>query len=124
MHAPIAERKEYYQVLTRSIRIRILRVSIIPMLLTSDILYWQFHLAYSDKISAHLCEPVPEHTQNIDAFLNDTIREIVGLTAQMSRYNNVTISTRIALARLLSGFCPLKLKAMRKKAPASRSGCP
>ncbi len=61
MHDPIAERQEYYQVLTRNIRIRILRISIIPMLLTSDILYWRFHLAYSDKISAHLCEPVPGH---------------------------------------------------------------
>jgi len=76
MHKPDADRKAFYQVLTRNIRIRILLVSIIPMLLTSGILCWRFHLAYSEKISAHICELVLKHTQNIDAFLTEKLGNI------------------------------------------------
>ncbi len=48
-HEPIAERKEFYQVLTRNVGMRILLVSIIPIMLTSGILCRQFHLTYSES---------------------------------------------------------------------------
>ena len=51
MHAPIADRKEFYQVQTRNIRICILLVSMILMILSSGILCRRLHLTYSDKIS-------------------------------------------------------------------------
>ncbi|WP_321494108.1 ATP-binding protein [uncultured Desulfobacter sp.] len=76
MHESISDRKEFYQVLTRNIRIRILLVSIIPMMLTLGILCWQFHRAYSEKIQAHICELVLKHTQNIDAFLTEKLANI------------------------------------------------
>ncbi|NDY72766.1 two-component sensor histidine kinase [Desulfobacter hydrogenophilus] len=84
MHKPIADRKEFYQVLTRNIRIRILLVSIIPMMLTLGILCWRFHLAYSEKISAHIGELVLKHTQNIDTFLKEKLGNIRYLSRQLS----------------------------------------
>ena len=79
-----ADRKEFYQTLIRKIRIRILLVSLIPMMLTSGILCWRFHLAYSEKVSAHICELVLKHTQNIDAFLSEKLGNIRYLARQLS----------------------------------------
>ncbi len=79
-----ADRKEFYQSLIRKIRIRILLVSLIPMMLTSGILCWRFHLAYSEKVSAHICELVLKHTQNIDAFLAEKLGNIRYLARQLS----------------------------------------
>nr|WP_320016701.1 sensor histidine kinase [uncultured Desulfobacter sp.] len=84
MPEPTANRKEFYQSLTRNIRIRILLVSIIPMMLTLGILCWQFHLAYSEKISAHIGELVLKHTQNIDTFLKEKLGNIRYLARQLS----------------------------------------
>ncbi|WP_287125767.1 sensor histidine kinase [Desulfobacter sp.] len=84
MNEPIADRKAFYQVLTRNIRIRILLVSIIPMMLTLGILSWRFHLAYSEKISAHVGELVLKHTQNIDTFLKEKLGNIRYLAGQLS----------------------------------------
>ncbi|MDD4272988.1 MAG: ATP-binding protein [Desulfobacter postgatei] len=84
MNEPIADRKAFYQVLTRNIRIRILLVSIIPMMLTLGILCWRFHLAYSEKISAHVGELVLKHTQNIDTFLKEKLGNIRYLAGQLS----------------------------------------
>ncbi|WP_319577053.1 ATP-binding protein [uncultured Desulfobacter sp.] len=84
MPEPITDRKEFYQVLTRNIRIRILLVSIIPMMLTLGILCRQFHLAYSEKISAHIGELVLKHTQNIDTFLKEKLGNIRYLSRQLS----------------------------------------
>ena len=84
MPEPIADRKEFYQALTRKIRIRILLVSIIPMMLTLGILCRQFHLAYSEKISAHIGELVLKHTQNIDTFLKEKLGNIRYLARQLS----------------------------------------
>ena len=84
MNEPIADRKAFYQVLTRNIRIRILLVSIIPMMLTLGILCWRFHMAYSEKISAHVGELVLKHTQNIDTFLKEKLGNIRYLARQLS----------------------------------------
>ena len=84
MNEPIADRKAFYQVLTRNIRIRILLVSIIPMMLTLGILCWRFHVAYSEKISAHVGELVLKHTQNIDTFLKEKLGNIRYLAGQLS----------------------------------------
>lgn len=84
MNEPLADRKEFYQVLTRKIRILILMVSIIPMMLTLGILCWRFHLAYSEKISAHIGELVLKHTQNIDTFLKEKLGNIRYLARQLS----------------------------------------
>ena len=84
MNEPIADRKAFYQVLTRNIRIRILLVSIIPMMLTLGILSWRFHLAYSEKISAHVGELVLKHTQNIDTFLKEKLGNIRYLAEHLS----------------------------------------
>lgn len=84
MNEPLVDRKEFYQVLTRKIRILILMVSIIPMMLTLGILCWRFHLAYSEKISAHIGELVLKHTQNIDTFLKEKLGNIRYLARQLS----------------------------------------
>ncbi len=98
-----SDRKEFYQVLTRKIRIRILLVSFIPMMLTSGILCWQFHLAYSEKVSAHICELVLKHTRYIDAFLAEKLGNIRYLARQFS-----TGSPDTAQAFLASQLMELK----------------
>jgi two-component system NtrC family sensor kinase len=45
-----------------------------------------------------------------DININDTIREIVDLTAQMARYNNVTIATRLAPDLPFIRFSPSELQ--------------
>ena len=45
-----------------------------------------------------------------DIDINDTIREIVGLTAQMARYNNVTISTQLDPDLPFIRFSPSELQ--------------
>ncbi|WDP93129.1 MAG: two-component sensor histidine kinase [Desulfobacter sp.] len=84
MPDPIIDRKGFYQVVTRKIRLLILLVSFIPMVLTAGILCWRFHLAYSEKVRAHISELVLKHTRNIDAFLAEKLGNIRYLARQFA----------------------------------------
>ncbi|MBU1344349.1 MAG: two-component sensor histidine kinase, partial [Proteobacteria bacterium] len=72
----IRERKAFYQVLTRKIKVLILIVSFFPMTLTTGFLFYRFYLTYTEKIQAHISELVQKHTQNIDSFLSEKLGNI------------------------------------------------
>ena len=82
MGQSLTDRKTFYQVLTRKITILILVVSFFPMMLTTGILFYRFHLTYSEKIQAHISELVKKHTQNIDTFLSEKLGNIQYLARQ------------------------------------------
>ncbi|MDD9301749.1 MAG: two-component sensor histidine kinase [Desulfobacter sp.] len=97
MEEPLADRKGFYQILTRKIRVLILVVSFVPMMLTAGILCYRFHQAYSEKVSAHISELVLKHTQNIDAFLLEKLGNIRYLARQFSESNPESAQTFLVL---------------------------
>ena len=76
MEASSVDRNLFYHVLSRKITTLILVVSFFPMLLTTGILVYRFHLTYTDKIQAHISELVQKHSQNIDTFLLEKLENI------------------------------------------------
>ena len=71
-----AEREKFYKSLSRKVSIWILLVSFTPMILTSVILLYRFHLSFNEKIQAHLSELVQKHTQKIDTYLDEKLKNI------------------------------------------------
>ncbi|MCP4720579.1 MAG: GHKL domain-containing protein [Desulfobacteraceae bacterium] len=82
MEESLTERKLFYHVLARKIMVLILVVSFFPMTLTTGVLFYGFHLTYTDKIQAHISELVQKHTQNIDSFLAEKLDNIQYLARQ------------------------------------------
>ncbi len=82
MEESLTDRKLFYHVLARKITVLILVVSFFPMTLTTGILFYRFHLTYTDKIQAHISELVQKHTQNIDSFLEEKLDNIQYLARQ------------------------------------------
>ncbi|MBW2140253.1 MAG: ATP-binding protein [Deltaproteobacteria bacterium] len=66
----------YYRSLTRNIFLTIFIVSIMPMVLVSGIILYQFQTSYHEKVNAHLEELVLKHKQNIDIFLKEKLSDI------------------------------------------------
>jgi len=66
----------YYRSFTRNMVLIVILVSLAPMLLISGIILEQFHVSYHEKVYAHLNEMVHKHTQNIDGFLNERLKNI------------------------------------------------
>jgi len=95
LEAP-ADRKGFYQILTRKIGILILVVSFIPLVLTAGILCYRFHKAYSEKVRAHISELVLKHTQNIDAFLLEKLGNIRYLARQFSAGSRASADSFLA----------------------------
>ncbi|MDA3787648.1 MAG: ATP-binding protein [Desulfobacula sp.] len=83
------ERKAFYNVLNRKITILILVVSFFPMLLTTGILFYRFHLTYTEKIQAHISELVQKHSQNIDSFLSEKLGNIRYMAQQFDSSQQV-----------------------------------
>ncbi len=69
-------RNNYYSMLTRKMVLIMLLVSLIPMLLVSWSILYEFRTSYREKVFAHLCELVQKHTQGIDAFLKERLADI------------------------------------------------
>ena len=66
----------YYRLLTRNIIFTIISVSIIPLIIVSITIYYQFRISYHEKVYAHLRELVLKHKQNIDGFLSEKLGDI------------------------------------------------
>lgn len=66
----------YYQSLTRNMLLAIVIVAIMPMILVSSIILYQFDVSYHEKTQAHLEELVLKHKQNIDSFLKEKLADI------------------------------------------------
>jgi two-component system NtrC family sensor kinase len=68
----------------RNQALTIIIVSIVPMLLISSLILYQFHRSYSEKAYAHLETLVKKHKQNIDSFLKEKLGDIRFLTRTFS----------------------------------------
>jgi two-component system NtrC family sensor kinase len=66
----------YYRTLIRNMVLVIIVVSIIPMVVVSSSLYYQFRTSYREKVNDHLRELVHKHKQNIDGFLKQRLADI------------------------------------------------
>lgn len=67
----------------------IIIVSIMPMILVSSIILYQFDISDHEKVQAHLEELVLKHRQNIDSFLKEKLSDI-RLLAKTFSYEELT----------------------------------
>ncbi|MBC8177832.1 MAG: two-component sensor histidine kinase [Deltaproteobacteria bacterium] len=66
----------YYYSLTRNMLLVIILVAIMPMIVVSSIILYQFDISYHEKVHAHLEELVLKHKHNIDGFLKQKLGDI------------------------------------------------
>jgi two-component system NtrC family sensor kinase len=66
----------YFRSLRRNISLIIIVVSVIPLILVSSTIYYQFRVSYREKVYDHLRGLVYSHAQNIDNFLQEKLRDI------------------------------------------------
>ena len=64
----------------RNLTLSVILVSLTPLFLISAITGYQFHIAYTSKVHAHLEELVKKHKKNIDSFLKEKVADIRVLT--------------------------------------------
>ena len=69
-------RDPYLRSLNRNIILIIIIVSVIPLILVSSTIYYQFRASYQEKVYDHLRELVLSHSQNIDNFLQEKLSDI------------------------------------------------
>lgn len=70
----------YFRSLNRNIILIIIIVSIIPLILVSSTIFYQFRASYQEKVFDHLSELVLSHSQKIDSFLQEKLSDIRFLT--------------------------------------------
>jgi two-component system NtrC family sensor kinase len=73
--------EHYYRSLNRNIILIIFFVSVIPLIIVSSTIYYQFRASYHEKVYDHLRELVDSHTRNIDHFLQEKLGDIRFLAA-------------------------------------------
>jgi len=66
----------YYCSLTRNMLLVIILVAIMPMIVVSSIILYEFDISYREKVYAHLEELVLKHKHNIDGFLKQKLGDI------------------------------------------------
>lgn len=66
----------YYRSLARNMILAIIIVSFIPVFFVSSTIFFQFRVAYREKVVAHLQELVQKHKQRIDDFLKEKLSDI------------------------------------------------
>ena len=66
----------YYRLLARNMLLTIIIAAVMPMLVVSSIILYQFDSSYHEKVYAHLEELVLKHKQNIDNFLKEKLGDI------------------------------------------------
>ncbi len=95
----------YFRSLNRNIILIIIVVSVIPLIIVSSTIYYQFRVAYHEKVYDHLRELVNSHAQNIDHFLQEKLSDIRFLSDSYGRdkLENESI-LKEHLATLQKGF--------------------
>lgn len=68
--------EHYHRSLNRNIILIIFFVSVIPLIIVSSTIYYQFRASYHEKVYDHLRELVDSHTRNIDHFLEEKLGDI------------------------------------------------
>jgi two-component system NtrC family sensor kinase len=66
----------YIRSLNRNIILIIIVVSVVPLILVSSTIYYQFRASYHEKVYDHLRELVHSHSRNIDYYLQEKISDI------------------------------------------------
>jgi len=66
----------YYYSLTRNMLLVIILVSIMPMIVVSSLILYEFDISYREKVHAHLEEVVLKHKNDIDIFLKQKLSDI------------------------------------------------
>ena len=89
----------HYRVLMRNIVLIIITVSLVPLILVSSTIYYQFRTSYRAKVYDHLRALVQNHTHNIDAFLQERLADIRFLAESFS-YDD--LSNEVSLQKKLS----------------------
>ena len=77
----------YYRVLMRNIVVTIISVSIIPLIVVSSTIYYQFRTSYRQKVYDHLQTLVEHHTHNIDNFLQERLGDVRFLAESFSYHD-------------------------------------
>ncbi|MEE4264386.1 MAG: two-component sensor histidine kinase, partial [Desulfobacteraceae bacterium] len=67
---------QYFRSLNRNIILIIIVVSVIPLIIVSSTIYFQFRTSYHEKVNDHLRELVQRHAKNIDHFLQEKLSNI------------------------------------------------
>ena len=75
----------YYRSLNRNIILIIIVVSVIPLIIVSSTIYFQFRASYHAKVNDHLRELVQSHAKNIDQFLQEKLSDIRVLSDSWGR---------------------------------------
>jgi two-component system NtrC family sensor kinase len=75
----------YMRSLNRNIVLIIIIVSIIPLILVSNTIYYQFRASYHEKVYDHLRELVDSHSRNIDYYLHEKLAYIRTLSDSYNR---------------------------------------
>ena len=66
----------YYYSLTRNMLLVIILVAIMPMIVVSSIILYEFDISYHEKVHAHLEEVILKHKHDIDGFLKQKLGDI------------------------------------------------
>ena len=66
----------YYYSLTRNMLLVIILVAIMPMIVVSSIILYEFDISYHEKVHAHLEEVILKHKHGIDGFLKQKLGDI------------------------------------------------
>ena len=75
----------YIRSLNRNIILIIIIVSVIPLILVSNTIYYQFRTSYHEKVFDNLRELVHSHSRNIDYFLQEKLSDIRSLADSHGR---------------------------------------
>jgi len=70
------KKDSYYHLLTRNMLLTVVIAAVLPMLVVSCIILYQFDNSYHEKVYAHLEELVLKHKQNIDNFLKEKLGDV------------------------------------------------
>ena len=65
----------FYRSLTRNMVVTINLISLLPFLIVTGVILYQFQASYREKVYAHLAEVVRKHKQNIDTFLKEKLAD-------------------------------------------------
>jgi len=108
MYANKSKGERDYRSLVINRVLTVVIVSVIPMILVSGIILYQFHMSYHEKVRAHLGTLVKKHKRNIDSFLKEKLGDIRFL-AKTSSFEDMSDKSFLqdTLAALQQGFGPV-----------------
>ena len=108
MYGNKSKGKRDYRSLVINRVLTVVIVSVMPMILVSGIILYQFDTSYHEKVRAHLGTLVKKHKQNIDSFLKERLGDIRFL-AKTSSFEDMSDESFLqdTLAALQQGFGPV-----------------